>query len=164
MLVASGTIVLSEFLGTIRRLHPTWISLAWFGAGVASLVYLWRERSRIPLFIDRLKRRVKTALLPHLLTYWSPVELATLGLVLGATGVIAWFSPPTNFDSMTYQLPRVMHWFQQGTLEHYPTSNTRQLAYGPGAAYWQAQLWSLFDGDRAAHLPQWAALSVVPWR
>jgi hypothetical protein len=158
VLIGSATILGTELLGWLHRLHPAWIALAWVIAGTASAVYLWRDLRGPQPIRDRLIRRLRTFSLPRLLRYWSPLELVTLGLVIGVTGLVAWFSPPTNFDSMTYHLPRVMHWFQQGTLEHYPTSNVRQLAYGPGAAYWQVQLWSLFDGDLAANLPQWAAL------
>ena len=61
-----------------------------------------------------------------------------------------------------------MHWLQQGSTDHYPTSNVRQLSYGPGAVYWQLHLWSLWDGDRAASLVQWfasigSALALSVW-
>lgn len=158
VLMGAGTILGSELLGLLHRLRPAWVGFGWVLAGVAGAFYLWRELRAPQPTRDRVIRRWRAFSFSHLLTYWHPLELATLGLVIGATGLIAWLSPPTNFDSMTYQLPRVMHWFQQATLEHYPTSNFRQLAYGPGGSYWQVQLWSLFDGDRAANLPQWAAL------
>jgi 4-amino-4-deoxy-L-arabinose transferase-like glycosyltransferase len=150
-------IVVAELLGFARLLRPGWISFAWITAAVLAVVYLWRSaRSPATLHLH-LRDRISS------LAAWRPrtnatvLEVITIALALGATGLIACLAPPTNFDAMTYQLPRVMHWFQQGTLEHFPTANVRQLSYGPGAAYWQAHLWSLLDGDAGANFPQWFA-------
>lgn len=35
---------------------------------------------------------------------------------------------PYNWDSMTYHLPRVFHWLENGTVGHYATHNDRQVA------------------------------------
>lgn len=158
LLLGVGTIVATELLGLSHSLRPLWILLAWALAGGGSALYLWRELRQASPVRDRVAARCKGMSWRRLSTAWSRLELIGFALVLGTAGVIAWASPPTNFDSMTYQMPRVMHWLQQGTLHHYPASNIRQLAYGPGAAYWQVQLWSVFDGDIAANLPQWCAL------
>ena len=158
LLLGAGTIAGTELLGLVHLVHPTWVSLVWALAGAVSLFYLWHELRKPGPPRSRLVARVSGLSVARLLGYWHPLELLVLCLALGATGIIAWRAPPNNFDSMTYQLSRVMHWFQQGTLGHYPTSNIRQLAYGPGAAYWQVQLMAVFNGDLAANLPQWAAL------
>lgn len=156
-LLGAGTILTTELLGLAHLVRPAWVSLFWAIVGLVGLIYLGREWLRPSAVRQRVVARARGFSWAGLRRSWTPAELFAVGLVLGVTGIIAWLAPPTNYDSMTYQFPRVMHWFQQGTLAHYPTSNLRQLAYGPGAAYWQTQLWSVFNGDAAANLPQWAA-------
>lgn len=47
--------------------------------------------------------------------------------------LIAIFTPPNNYDSMTYHMSRVGYWYQYGTLEHFFTNSYRQLSLSPGA-------------------------------
>jgi hypothetical protein len=138
-------------------LRPAWINLTWFSASAVAIGYLWWQRAELVVVVDRTVRRRNRAFLFRAFGDWRSLEMSAALGVAGATAVIALLSPPTNFDSMTYQLPRVMHWFQQGTLEHFPTSNLRQIAYAPGSAYWQVQLMAVFGGDIAANIPQWLA-------
>jgi len=153
-ILAGGVVLGSELLSVFNLFRPAWISVAWMLGGVAAVFLLgstWRQdsrtRHRVVVRLLRLPRRIRRA---------AGAWWCLLGLVV-ATGIIAGISPPTNFDSMTYQFPRVMHWLQQGNTDHFPTTNVRQLSYGTGAAYWQSQLWVLGDGDRAASLLQWLA-------
>lgn len=165
VLLAAGIIAVSELLSVAGALRPGWVSLVWTLAATVSLWLIWRTWSHDSSTRRRLIRKA---------AWWRehtsprPLEWGAIGIVILATGIIAWISPPTNFDSMTYQFPRVMHWLQQGTTDHYATTNVRQLSYGPGAAYWQLHLWSLWDGDRAACLVQWfasigAAVALSVW-
>lgn len=50
-------------------------------------------------------------------------------------GFIAIYFPPNNWDSMTYHLPRVMHWIQNENIEHYPTNIIWQNYQPPFAEY-----------------------------
>lgn len=78
-----------------------------------------------------------------------------IALVLGA---IALLTPTTNYDSLTYHLPRVMHWIQNQSVAHFPTSDTRQLESGPWAAFILTHLILLSGGDWFANLAQWWAM------
>src|SRR4030095_5899533 len=49
------------------------------------------------------------------------LALGAVGVVLAATGTLAFLAPPNNWDSMTYHMPRVAHWSQAGSVAHYPT-------------------------------------------
>lgn len=163
--LGTGVIATSELFGLGNALKPGWISLGWTATAAGSIIVIWRSWRHDSIAKTRIHRRfdlLRIRLRRPSLEWWG------VYLVLLVTGIIAWVSPPTNFDSMTYQFPRVMHWLQQGSTDHYPTSNVRQLTYGPGAVYWQLHLWSLWDGDRAASLVQWfasigSALALSVW-
>jgi len=80
---------------------------------------------------------------------------AVLFLIVGLT---AFSAAPNTWDSMTYHLPRVAHWIQNGTVAHYPTNILRQLSLPPWAEFAMAQLELLSGSDRFANLVQWLAM------
>lgn len=156
VLLTMGAIAATELLGLGGWLRPGWVTIGWVAASAIACTWTWRTVSADDIW-PFLKRR--GSILHRHVRPWLRLEDLAVLLLIGITGVVASLSPPTNYDSMTYQLPRAMHWLQQGSTEHFPTSNFRQLAYGPGAAYWQLHLWVLADGDAAANLLQWAAFA-----
>ena len=79
-------------------------------------------------------------------------------MLILALGFIAFSTPTTNWDSLTYHLPRVMHWIQQQSVEHYPTGNTRQLEFAPWSAFVVTNLHLLHGTDRLDNLVQWFAM------
>ncbi len=92
---------------------------------------------------------------------FSPEEI--LALVLGSgivliVGLNAILAAPNNWDSMTYHLPRIMHWIQNQSVEHYPTPILRQLYQPPGAEFLILQFQILTQGDHFANLIQWASM------
>ena len=98
----------------------------------------------------------------HLPKTWWPFDIL---FMLTSTGVIivclAWFAfstPTTNADSLTYHLPRVMHWLQNGSVEQFPTGNCRQNEFGPWSGYALANFQLLANADRFANMVQWFAM------
>lgn len=83
--------------------------------------------------------------------------LLLIVVVVAAAGATAWYSPPNNWDSMTYHLPRQVRWLQQAGVAHFHTHEIRQLQMPPLAEYFGAHLMLLADGDRGANLVQWSA-------
>ncbi|MBM4188340.1 MAG: DUF2029 domain-containing protein [Gemmatimonadetes bacterium] len=83
---------------------------------------------------------------------------ALLGTIFAVTFVVALAAAPNNWDSMTYHLTRVEHWFSLGSVAHYPTAIDRQVWQPPFAEYLVAVAmgWS-GGGDRLANLVQWLA-------
>ena len=85
--------------------------------------------------------------------------LTALAAVVGGAVVyqlfIAVATPPNNWDSMSYHLPRAVEWLQRGAVEYVPDPPTDRInAYQPGSEL--EILWTLaFLGrDTVAALPQ----------
>jgi len=80
-------------------------------------------------------------------------------VALGLTALMAFVSPPNNYDSMTYHMSRVAHWWANGTVAFYPTNIERQLWNSPLAEYIILQFFVLGHGsDRLSNLVQWFCL------
>lgn len=154
---------ITELAGWWRRLNLSGVLTLWlcvdvvvwgcalrlsrgtFGRGTP-----WRVRLHLP---DKTDWRA----LLHLFRE-SPMQLSlVVGFALFLGGV-ALLTPTTNWDSLTYHLPRVLHWIQQQSLAHYPTSLESQLQMAPWAAYVQLQLCLIGGLDQMVNLPQWFAL------
>lgn len=136
-------VAVTEGLSTTHSFHAKPLAFVWTLITVASvslgLLAWWRHG------------RPK----PSMPKVGGPVEWTLLGLGLGVwsvQAVIAVASPPNNFDSLVYHLPRVMHWLQQGGVQFFPTSTDRQLYLAPGAEFVLANLQSLSHGDRWASM------------
>lgn len=66
--------------------------------------------------------------------------------------ITALAAPPNNWDSMTYHLPRIFHWLQNHSLEHYATYVVRQLYLNPGHEILLTHLIGLAGSDLHAGL------------
>lgn len=126
--VAAFAVVLTEVLSLLTLVIPAAAAAAWAGLNLALAVTLipgvpggkapWRGPDAADL-----ARGVHPGLVGGALLLWGIV------LVLGGIG------PSNTPDVMTYHLPRVMHWVQNGTVAFYPTWVGRQLYMPPGAEY-----------------------------
>lgn len=84
-------------------------------------------------------------------------------LVLLITLLTALIAPPNTWDSMTYHMPRVMHWIQNGSLAFYPTVIERQLYISPFSEYVICFLQLLTGTDRFANLVQYFSMLGCMW-
>jgi hypothetical protein len=84
--------------------------------------------------------------------------LACMAGIVGISGVAALVAAPNNFDSLTYHLPRVMHWIQNGSVAHYPTNVDRQLVLAPLSEFMMMHLQILSGSDRFANCVQWFSM------
>ena len=78
--------------------------------------------------------------------------LAVLG---GCTLLTALMYPPNNWDAMTYNMPRVMHWIQNMTMAPYITSIDRQIGMAPLQSMLILSPVLLGKSDVFAPLVQW---------
>jgi hypothetical protein len=123
-----------EGCSALRQLNTStafciWALLSGSLAGTAA-VLAWKRGALSLAAWTLIRDRIKQDWTQH----W-PLDAK---LMLGASvvlilllGAMAAIFPATNWDSLTYHLPRVMHWLQQQSVEHYPTHNTRQIEFGP---------------------------------
>jgi 4-amino-4-deoxy-L-arabinose transferase-like glycosyltransferase len=73
--------------------------------------------------------------------------------------VVAVSFATTNWDSLTYHLARIMHWAQQGSVDHFATNNSRQIEFAPWQSFLGMMLYLLWGGDRLLNLVQWCAMT-----
>src|SRR5208282_3647504 len=81
--------------------------------------------------------------------------VAGVCVIVALIGLTALLSLPNTWDVMTYHLPRIVHWLQQGSLAFYPTQEVRQLISPPGAELCILQVHALSGADYLDNLPQW---------
>ncbi|MDT9196871.1 glycosyltransferase family 39 protein [Limnospira fusiformis KN01] len=86
------------------------------------------------------------------------LAIASVTVIILIIGLTAAIAPPNNWDSMTYHMSRVVHWMQNGSVNHYPTSITRQISLGPWSGFAVTNLQILSGGDRLANFVQWASM------
>src|SRR5262245_38824595 len=152
-----------EGLSLGNSLNRPGLFAAWSMADAVVLlaaIKLARQREAISLRLLRLRMSEARQALDRLPLF---AKCCWTGIVLIAAFLfgIAATTPTTNWDSLTYHLPRVMHWLQQQSVEHFPTENTRQIEFGPWAAFVSAHLFSLEGTDRLVNLPQWFAMGLT---
>lgn len=84
--------------------------------------------------------------------------VAVLAMLFSLLGFTAIMAAPNNWDSLTYHLPRILHWIQNGSVAHYPTHITRQLIMPPWSEYAMMHLFLLSGGDRFVNCVQWLSM------
>lgn len=69
--------------------------------------------------------------------------------------VLAYFTVPYNWDSMTYHLTRIMHWIQNSSIAHYATNDVRQITSPPLAEFVNLQVMLMHGkSDRLVNILQ----------
>ena len=146
--VACGIFVVftTEILSLFEAVAYAPLVTCWCGYLLALLLWRYRVRSIAP-----------GAAWPDT-TPLQKVLLALIACIVVVTGTTAIVAAPNNFDSLTYHLPRVMHWIQNRSVAHYPTHIDRQLVLAPFSEFVIMHLQILSGGDRFANCVQWFSL------
>ena len=137
-------------------LKAAWVLVDGILFGVAGLLARNRRARAWSDVLVRLKNLCRNSLAD-----WPADAKWMLGGTVAFTAflfVLAATTPTTNWDSLTYHLPRVMHWVQQQSVEHFATDNTRELEFGPWSAFAFTHLFLLWGDDRLVNLVQWSAM------
>ena len=85
--------------------------------------------------------------------------LAICAVILFLVGVTAVVAPPMTSDAMVYHMTKVFFWYQNKSVDLFPTGNFQQLL-APGAEY-QILHWNfLLGSDQFSNLAQWTGLAL----
>jgi hypothetical protein len=136
--------LVTELQSLTGMLTPLGSGLAW---GAIAVAVLWRIR-RPPAPSD------PPASAPA--GFWP--ELGVVLLFLALTGAVAVLSAPNSYDGLTYHLPRVERWIQDGSLRPFATHDSRQLFMPSWPEYAMLQFRLLGGSDHFASLVQWIGL------
>jgi 4-amino-4-deoxy-L-arabinose transferase-like glycosyltransferase len=145
--VVWGVLVLAvtEGLGSLHLLAPVPVGLAWASI-LGALIWFASRRGMRP----SVSRGI--AVLAE-----APLAWGAVGTILVLTLITGIFGAPNVWDGLTYHLPRVERWVEQGHLGFWATSVDRQLWAAPWSGYAALQFRLLTGGDRLAFLPSWLA-------
>lgn len=139
---------ITEGLSIVHLLNFPGVCAAWIGLNGYLGWLAWR---RLGIWRDRESYSWK------LLSEHRLLLLGVAGIV-SLLGVISVVAPPNNWDSMVYVMPRVSHWIQNFTVDHYPTHSPLQLNSGPWAEFVILHFQLLVGSDRFANLLNWLGL------
>jgi len=140
---------ITELLSLFRLIRFDWLAAAWIALlSISVLICVSMITPNTLLTTWQFPRLPRTE-------FWL---LLAVGGIVSTLGLIAFAAPPNNADSMTYHMPRVMHWMQNNSVEHYPTNILRQLFRPPWAGFAILQFQVLSGGDHWANFVQWFSM------
>jgi hypothetical protein len=140
---------ITELLSLFGLITFGWLLTFWIGVFAFSAAICFRVSTR--------EKVTGLFQFPQIsrLEFWC---VAAVVSIVSLVGLVAFAAPPNNADSMTYHMPRVMHWIQNQTVAHYPTNIVRQLFRPPWSGFAIMQFQILSGGDQWANLVQWFSM------
>jgi len=159
-LIMSGIAwIITEVLSLFDLITFESIFYSWLGAVlvIISLIILFYLRTpeavkgRIKKLVDKISG----------FTWQEILIIIGITLILILTLIVALYSPPNTFDSMTYHMARIVHWIQNRSVDFYPTSIPRQNHSMPFAEYLVMNVQIISQSDRYANLIQWTGFGIL---
>jgi hypothetical protein len=171
LIIAGLAEVLVEALSLVHGLTRPGLVITWSVAvpvaGAAALLRRRRDHARRGNGRDRQSDDSpggeRAGLRARIRAKWAALgwieRLLGAGLLILVLGelTLALASPPNNYDSQTYHLPKIEHWVAQHGVQFYPTAIQRQITLSPGAEYLLLHLRLLTGGDALYNLLQFSA-------
>jgi len=90
---------------------------------------------------------------------WLPLLFIFVAFLALAGGILY---TPSNYDALSYRLPRILHWLDTGHWRWIDTPNTRQNYSAPGFEWLMAPLLVFFKTDRLFFLINWISFLLLP--
>jgi hypothetical protein len=145
LLFSLTTTLFTEFLSSVNKLNLSGVKIIWLVFFLILILYFYfykiSLKTQITIIISKLSFFHKQ------LSTTSKIILSLnvlLILILLIQGIIY---PPNNWDSLSYHLPRVIHWLNHNNLENYPTHIIRQLYQPTLCEYFILNFNALSDSD-----------------
>lgn len=148
---AAIALLIAEGLGAVHRLNRPAVALTWLAVG--GLLFVLRGRWGDPMTGGRMLAGVVR---PSSIA--EPLVVAGMAVIVALLGLVAISAPPNTVDSLLYHMPRVVHWQQNASLEHYATAYQHQLFMPPWAEIAILHLRLLAGSDLLANTVQWFGL------
>ena len=143
---AAFVFISTEILSIFNMINAISIKLFWTFIVVSLSIYIIRKKTDTS---ERKGLNIKKYLGENKLISYATIFIILISLIT------CLFAYPNTWDSMTYHLPRVMHWIQNGNVDHYPTHNDRQLGLSPLGEYCDLHIKLLSSYDPLLNLVQW---------
>jgi len=136
-------VISTEFLSFFNYLNNFSIKLLWLIIFFIALIIISKKK-----FFN-----FSFTILPHI-----DYKILFILVVFLLTFITALIYPPNSLDAMSYHLPKVMKWIQNGNLSFYPTNDLRQLALAPFSEFALLHLYLLINADNFSNLVQWYSM------
>jgi len=148
-------VLLTEALNASVGLNAVTVPSAWALCSLLLAIAVWRQRVGMRLSLGGLKseglRPFSRQAGGDRFLAWFLVVWFTLLLV------VALVAAPNNWDSLTYRLPRVMAWADNGSIEFFQTQVMRQNTRPPLSEWSFLHLFLTTGSDRLFNCVQWCA-------
>jgi hypothetical protein len=144
-------VFVTEAISLFHAVTPTGLALAWLLPVLVCFILLWR------LFAVNGKFELPALKMPE--GTQNRALILLVFLIVLTIGCVAFLSPVTTTDSLTYHMSRVAYWAQQKSIHHYATGIPRQNYMSPGAELGILQFYVLSGGDQLVNLVQWFAMT-----
>jgi hypothetical protein len=139
-------IITTELLSLFHWVTLAGLGLTWTAFFVICLIGIYRHK----------KSTFQVKLDQQIFSNWY--LLLPILLIFLITGLVAWLAAPETADSLNYHMPRVAHWAQNRSVEHFSTGIEQQNSRPAFAEYAIMQLYVLGQGDRLANFVEWLAM------
>jgi hypothetical protein len=151
-------VLLTELLSLMQKLDSLSLSIGW---GVILLVLLvlllWLVRKTELKLPNLMQVREKIYAWMREQNFITWVMFALLGIQATLLLVVALTYAPNTYESMTYHLPRVMQWLQNGSLANFAASNVRDIYFPPFTEFVFLHQIALTGNDQYVNIVQWSA-------
>jgi len=91
--------------------------------------------------------------------FWIP-SLFVLVVFLSLGGGL--FFPPSNYDALSYRIPRMLHWLEAGRWHWISTPNARQNFSAPGCEWLMLPQMLFLKSDRTFFVLNWLSFLLLP--
>jgi hypothetical protein len=142
--------------------HFNQISYAWSLVFLAFALAVLCRKTKFPrskaffypiCFLRRLRERLFNP------CSWLPLLFIFVAFLTLAGGILY---TPSNYDALSYRLPRILHWLDVGHWYWIDTPNTRQDYSALGFEWLMAPLLVFFKTDRLFFLINWISFLLLP--